>query len=153
MTPQPLMRYAAGPCKRAELLHVDRAHESRVTSMGELATSIYHELKQPTAAAMTNQNTGLRWRIRDKSNLPEAGGTIEMIAKEGARAADIIDRLQSLHKKSPLPRESLDVNEVVHEMIACCRVRLTCAPFRCALIFPPNFPISRQTACNGSKCS
>jgi len=43
------------------------------------------------------------------------------IVQDGARAADIIDHLRSLYKKSPPRRESLDVNEIVREMVVLLR--------------------------------
>ena len=107
--------------KRAEQLQSDLAHMNRVTTLGELAASISHELKQPIAAAMTNASTGLRWLRRDQPEVEEASEAIERILKDSARAAEIIDRLRSLYKKSPPQRESLDLKEVVHEMVALLR--------------------------------
>ena len=107
--------------KRAEELQSDLAHINRVTTLGELAASIAHELKQPIAAAMTNAKTGLRWLKRDQPNMEEASEAMERIVKDNARAADIIDRLRSLYKKSPPQRESLDVNEIVREMVVLLR--------------------------------
>ena len=107
--------------KRAEQLQLDLAHVNRVTTLGELAASIAHELKQPIAAAMTNAKTGLRWLKRDQPDMEEASEAMERIVKDNARAADIIDRLRSLYKKSPTQRESLDVNEIVQEMVALLR--------------------------------
>jgi len=107
--------------KRAEQLQADLAHVNRVTTLGELAASISHELKQPIAAAMTNANTGLRWLRRDKPDVEEASEAMERIVKDNARAAEIIDRLRSLYKKSPPQRESLDVNEVVLDMVVLLR--------------------------------
>jgi signal transduction histidine kinase len=37
--------------------------------------------------------------------------------KDGVRAADIIDRLRSLYKKTPPQREPVDVDEVIGEMV------------------------------------
>ena len=102
--------------KRAEQLQLDLAHMNRVTTLGELAASISHELKQPIAAAITNASAGLRWLRRDQPDVEEASEAIERIVKDGNRAAEIIDRLRSLYKKSPPQRESLDLKEVVREM-------------------------------------
>ena len=107
--------------KRAEQLQSDLAHVNRVTTLGELAASISHELKQPITATMTNANTGLRWLKRDQPDVEEIGAALNRIVKDGARATDIIDRLRSLYKKSPPQRESLDVNDIVQEMVALLR--------------------------------
>ena len=62
--------------KRAEdslrRAHTELAHANRVTTMGELAASVAHEVNQPIAAAVTNANTCLRWLTRDHPNVEEA---------------------------------------------------------------------------------
>ena len=130
--------------KRAEQLQSDLAHVNRVTTLGELAASISHELKQPITATLTNANTSLRWLKQDKPDLAEVSGAIEDIVKDGARAAEIIDRLRSLYKKSPPQRESLDVNEIVQEMV----VLLRGEAHRCAVSIRTDLSarVSRITA-------
>jgi C4-dicarboxylate-specific signal transduction histidine kinase len=103
--------------KRAEELQADLAHTNRVSMLGELAASISHELKQPIAAAMANAQASLRWLNRDQPDLDAARRSAEGIVKEEARAADIIDRLQSLYKKTPPQRESVDLDEIIREMV------------------------------------
>jgi len=103
--------------KRAEELQADLAHTNRVSTLGELAASISHELKQPIAAAMANAQASLRWLNRDQPDLDQARRAAEGIVKEEVRAADIIDRLQSLYKKAPPQRESVDAGEIIGEMV------------------------------------
>ena len=59
---------------------------NRVTTLGELAASFSHELKQPITATMTNANTGLRWLNLDKPDLAEVREAIEY--REGRRPCD-----------------------------------------------------------------
>jgi len=99
-----------------EALRADLAHVNRVSMMGELAASLSHELKQPIAAAITDAGTCMRWLQRDQPDLEEACEATRRIVEDGKRAADIIDRLRSLYKKSPPKRESVEVNDIVHEM-------------------------------------
>jgi PAS domain S-box-containing protein len=103
--------------KRAEQLQVELAHTNRISMLGELAASISHELKQPIAAAMANAQASLRWLNRDQPDLDQARRAAEGIVKEEVRAADIIDRLQSLYKKAPPQRESVDAGEIMGEMV------------------------------------
>jgi signal transduction histidine kinase len=77
-----------------------------------------HELKQPIAAAMTNAKTCMRWLKREQPDVNEALEAINRIVKAGTRATEIIDRLRSLYKKSTPQRESVDVDEIVCEMLA-----------------------------------
>ena len=103
--------------KRAEQLQADLAHTNRVSMLGELAASISHELKQPIAAAMANAQASLRWLKREQPDLDQACRSVEAIVKDEARAADIIDHLRSLYKKTPPQRESVAVNEIIGEMV------------------------------------
>jgi C4-dicarboxylate-specific signal transduction histidine kinase len=115
--------------KRAEealrQLRADLAHVSRVTTMGELTASLAHEVNQPIAAALTDANTCLRWLTRDHPEVQEAREAASRMAKDAARAAEIVNRIGLLFKKSTPQRESIDVNEVIREMIVLLRSELT----------------------------
>jgi PAS domain S-box-containing protein len=101
---------------RADLTHI-----SRVTTMGELTASLAHEINQPIAAAVTNANACLRWLAGDHPDVEEAREAASRIIKDGTRAADIISRIRLLFKKGVPQRESVDVNEVIQEMIVLLR--------------------------------
>ena len=103
--------------KRAEQLQSDLAHTNRVSMLGELAASISHELKQPISAAVMDAQASLRWLNRDQPDLDEARRAAAAIVKDGRLAADIIDRLRSLYKKTPPQRELVDVDETISEMV------------------------------------
>jgi C4-dicarboxylate-specific signal transduction histidine kinase len=107
-----------------EALHqaqADLSRVSRVTTMGELTASLAHEVNQPIAAAVTNANTCLRWLTREQPDVEEARAAAMRIVKDGTRAAEIIKRTRLLFKKGTPHRESVDVNEVVREMIVLLR--------------------------------
>jgi len=104
-----------------ERLQADLAHVNRVSMLGELASSLSHELKQPIAATITNANTCMRWLKRDQPDLKEACEATKRIVEDGKRAGDIIERLRSLYKKSPPKRELVEVNEIVREMVVLLR--------------------------------
>ena len=104
--------------ERLRQLEADLAHVNRVSTMGQLAASLSHELKQPIAAAITNAKTCLRWLAREQPDIEEAREATMRIVKDGNRAAEIINRLRSFYTKgAPLERELVDVNEVVREML------------------------------------
>jgi len=105
---------------RAELAHI-----SRVTTMGELTASLAHEVTQPIAAAATNAEACLRWLTGDHPNLEEARASALSIVKDAKRAAEIISRIRQLFQKSPPQRESVDVNEIIREMIFLLRSEVT----------------------------
>jgi NO-binding membrane sensor protein with MHYT domain/signal transduction histidine kinase len=103
----------------------DLTHVSRVTTMGELTASLAHEVNQPIAAALTNANTCLLWLAGDSPNIDEARAAAMRIVQDGTRAADIISRIRLLFKKGSPPREPVDVNELIREMIVLLRNEAT----------------------------
>jgi PAS domain S-box-containing protein len=109
--------------KRAEqerdklrVLEDELAHINRVSMMGEMAASLAHEIKQPIAAAMTSANSCIEWLAHEPPNLDRARAAAAKIDKYGNRAAEIIDHIRSLYRKSPPQSEATDVNEIVHEI-------------------------------------
>ena len=96
-------------------------HLNRVSTMGELAASLAHEIKQPISAAMTDARTCSRWITRDHPDLAEAQAAASRVVKDVARASEIIGRVGSLFKKDSLRREEVDINELIQEMIALLR--------------------------------
>jgi NO-binding membrane sensor protein with MHYT domain len=107
--------------KRAEealrRAQADIAHVNRVTTMGELTSSLAHEVNQPIAAAVINAGACLRWLDGDTPNLEEARASAMRIVENGTRAAEIISRIRLLFKKGALQRELVDVNKVIREII------------------------------------
>jgi PAS domain S-box-containing protein len=97
---------------RAELAHV-----TRVTTMGELAASIAHEVNQPLAAVVTNANACLRWLAGPIPNPDEARAAALRIIRDGKRASDVIGRIRALVKKSGTEQVRLDINEVIQEVV------------------------------------
>jgi PAS domain S-box-containing protein len=93
------------------------AHITRVTTLGELTASIAHEISQPLTAVVTNANASLRWLTRDSPNLSEACQSIHRIVRDGNRAGDVIARIRALFKKAPMPKEPLDINELIREVL------------------------------------
>jgi PAS domain S-box-containing protein len=107
--------------ERLRQIQSELAHINRVTTMGELAGSIAHEIKQPIAAAHTNAKTCLRWLGRDQPEIEEAREAVSRIIQDVTRASEIISRIRVLFKKGEPEREWVDVNEVIREMVSLMR--------------------------------
>ena len=103
----------------------DLAHVSRVTTMGELTASLAHEVNQPITAAVTDANACLRWLTRDAPDVEEARAAASRIVKDAMRAADIVSRIRLLFQKSTPPRELVDLNDVIREMVVLLRSEAT----------------------------
>jgi C4-dicarboxylate-specific signal transduction histidine kinase len=63
----------------------------------------------------------MRWLAAAQPNVEEARAAAARIMKDGTRAAEIISRIRLLFKKSPVERRSLDMNEVIREMVVMLR--------------------------------
>jgi len=96
----------------------DLAHTNRVSTLGEMAASLAHEIKQPIAAAITSANSCIEWLAHEPPNLDRARAAAARIDKYGNRAAEIIDRIRSFYKKSPPQRELVEVNGIIQEMLS-----------------------------------
>ena len=84
------------------------AHVNRVTTMGQLAASIAHEVNQPIAAAVTNADAALRWLVAQPPDLEEVRQALDRIVKDGNRASEVIGRIRALIKKAPPRNDGLD---------------------------------------------
>jgi len=108
--------------ERLRQLEAGLAHMNRVTMLGELASSLAHEINQPIAATSTSAQACLRWLTRNPPDLERARAAAMRIKKDGSRAAEIIQRLRAFYKTgAPPQRELVDINEVVGEMLALLR--------------------------------
>jgi PAS domain S-box-containing protein len=103
--------------ERLRELEADLAHTNRVSTLGEMAASLAHEIKQPIAAALTSANSCVEWLAHEPPNLDRARAAATRIDKYGNRAAEIIDHIRSLYKKSPPQRDLVDVNGIIQEML------------------------------------
>jgi C4-dicarboxylate-specific signal transduction histidine kinase len=111
--------------KRAEeSLHkaqADLAHATRVTTLGELAASIAHEINQPLTAVATSGNACLRWLNRDPPDLNAARQAVARIVQDAHRAGDVIRSLRALTVKSGPQFTKLDLNVAIQEVLALTR--------------------------------
>ena len=94
------------------------ARAARLTTMGELAASIAHEINQPLAAIVSQGSAGLRWLKRDAPELEEAREAFGQIVSNGQRAADVIRGLRALAKKSGPQITTLDIDDTIREVLA-----------------------------------
>jgi PAS domain S-box-containing protein len=103
--------------RRYREMQMELAHANRVATMGQLTASIAHEVNQPIAATVTNAQAALRWLRAETPDLEEVQQALGRIARDGNRAAEVIDRIRALIKKTPSQRERLEVNGVILEII------------------------------------
>jgi PAS domain S-box-containing protein len=94
------------------------AHVARITTMGELTSSIAHEVNQPLAAIVTNGNACLRWLSNDPPNVEEARQTVTRMVKDGHRASEVVARIRAFFRKTAPERVRVDINQLIQDVIA-----------------------------------
>ena len=101
-----------------QMTQAELARVSRLTTMGELAASIAHEVNQPLTAVTNNGSACLRL-LANRSLEPEVlRRALEEIVADGTRASAVIARIRGFIKKAPVEKTELDLNEVIQEVLA-----------------------------------
>ena len=98
--------------QRAELAHV-----ARISTMGELAASLAHELNQPLTAILSNAQAALRFMTSKPADLEEVREILQDIVKDNNRAGEVIRRMRAMVEKEELDFASLDVANVIRDVV------------------------------------
>lgn len=101
-----------------KIAQLELARAVRLTTIGEFATSIAHEVNQPLTAIVANANAALRWLTKDKPDLLETRLAAERIVENARRAGDIIRGIRGLAKKGTPEIIWFNLNEAIQEIIA-----------------------------------
>ena len=94
------------------------ARIARITTMGELAASIAHELNQPLGSIVMSGDACLRWLAMKPLDLDEVRQAVEAIIRDGTRASAVLVRIRGFLRPEGRLRERLDINDVIREVIA-----------------------------------
>jgi PAS domain S-box-containing protein len=97
------------------------AHVARVTTMGELAASIAHEVNQPLSAIVNNGSACLRWLDCPAPDLDEAREAARRVIRDGSRAGEVITRIRALLRKTDAEKSRLDINQTIREVVTLTR--------------------------------
>lgn len=100
------------------------AHVARVTTLGQLAASIAHEVTQPMAAIVTCGSSALRWLQRDEPDIAEATESIEQVIRDATRASDIIRQIRAMAQKSEPKYVEIGVDRLVTDSLELVRREL-----------------------------
>ncbi|WP_457332502.1 PAS domain-containing sensor histidine kinase [Rhizobacter sp. P5_C2] len=93
------------------------ARVSRVTTLGELAVSIAHEVNQPLMAIVTNAGTCLRWLDEKQFDAVRARQAAERVVRDGHRAGEIVASIRALARKEPTRMTPTDLHEAIREVL------------------------------------
>lgn len=91
---------------------------TRVTTMGELAASIAHEVNQPLAAVVANGHACLRWLAAETPNEQEVHDAVQRIIRDANRASDVISRIRGFLRRKGPHRTEVHLDEVIGNVIS-----------------------------------
>jgi PAS domain S-box-containing protein len=103
--------------RNLQMTQAELARVSRLTTMGELAASIAHEVNQPLTAVINNSSACLRLLANNNLGPEVLRRALEGIIADGTRASTILARIRAFIKKEPAEKSELDINEVIQEVL------------------------------------
>ncbi len=103
--------------EREEEFRERMTHFTRISTMGEMASSIAHEVNQPLTAVVTYAQAGRRLVEGGMADAPEVLEVLERIGDEALRAGDIIKRLRGMVKRRESDFVECDLNSLLEEII------------------------------------
>jgi PAS domain S-box-containing protein len=92
------------------------AHLSRVTTLGEMATALAHELNQPLGAIHSNAEAAEILLQKNPPDLDELQAILSDIRQDGWRAGEVIDRMRSLLKRHPFKMELIEIKGLLEAL-------------------------------------
>jgi PAS domain S-box-containing protein len=119
--------------------HQQLAHVSRVSTLGALAGSLAHELRQPLAAIVVNAEAARRL-MDDRRNQEEVLDALNDIAKQGRRAGGIIAEMRAMLKKDPGQMAPENMNLIVKAVLEMVRNDLVTSRVTLVLRLDPLLP-------------
>src|SRR5271157_745849 len=94
------------------------AHVTRVSTMGQLASSLAHELSQPLGAILRNAEAAELFLQDPSPDLDEVRAILADIRKDDQRAGEVVDRTRGLLKRRELERRRLSMDLLLAEIVS-----------------------------------
>jgi two-component system sensor kinase FixL len=95
----------------------DLAHLTRVSTVGQLASSLAHELNQPLTAILSNVQAAQRFLLADPIDLAEVREILNDVVQDDYRASEVIRRIRAVVKKGDLEVSSLDLAGIIRDVV------------------------------------
>jgi PAS domain S-box-containing protein len=113
---------------------------SRLITMGEMASSLAHELNQPLSA-IANYNMGCVNRLQTNDYRPEELlAAMQKASAQAERAGKIIRRVRDFVKKSEPNRSAVQIAEIIEEVIGFAEIEARKTGARISVSVPPDLP-------------
>jgi len=116
------------------------AHAARLSTMGEMASGLAHELNHPLAT-ITNYARGCIRRLRaGEADTPEMLEALENVSGQAERAAELIRSIRDFVRKTDRQRQSADLNEIIREVAGLLDLEVQSSGARIALELTDSLP-------------
>lgn len=103
--------------EHAKQREAELAHMARLTTLGEMATALAHELNQPlTAIVSYAEGAARRFRSTNAAD-QELLKVLDRTSTLGKRAAETLRSIRNYVRRTDTRRERIDINEVVSEAV------------------------------------
>ena len=116
------------------------AHLNRVSALGELTTSLAHELNQPLGAILRNAEAAEVLLRSDAPDLDELRAIVGDIRKDDTRAGSVIERLRTLLKRRRIELQRVDLAPLVAEVVALVRFDAIARRVQLKMDIPADLP-------------
>ncbi len=126
--------------RRIRELTAEMVHISRLSAMGQLSSSLAHELNQPLSAVMNYAEAVRHMLSAAPGTPPRVLELLEKTAGQAERAGQIIRRLRSFVEKGTVERSEARLSEVVEEASALATVGARVDGIRVIFDLDPNLP-------------
>ena len=124
-------------------LRDELSHAGRVTLLGQLSSSLAHELNQPLAAILRNAEAAEIFLQNDLPDLDELRAIVADIRKDDQRAGGVIDRLRALLQRGQLDLRSLPLGDVIEEVVTLTRADSATRHVSIEIDVPNELPLIR----------
>ncbi len=126
---------------KLEQLSAQLAHATRVSTLGELASTLAHELNQPLTAMLSNAQAALRMEATGALDSQDVHEILEDIVRDDKRAGEIIHRMRTFLEKEVHVHEPVDLRQSIHDAAGLLRGRLLEAGIALKLDLPSELPL------------
>jgi signal transduction histidine kinase len=118
----------------------ESARVNRVILVGEMTASIAHEVNQPLTGVISNAGTSLRYLTAQPPDLEAVRTYLELVVRDGRRAADIISRVSNLVKRAPPSKTVIDLNQAVVDAVTLSQAQMGTMAIRLKLDLTEELP-------------
>ena len=91
------------------------AHVARLSTLGEMAAGIAHEINQPLTAISLFAQAGRR--LVDSGNFERISEVCEKLNEHALRASEVVERMQKMAREGENVKETLDCNDLIESAV------------------------------------